>query len=175
MIRANDILSQINETSLVLNKSISSIPTQLEDKEVIREAWHSSWKSSIGRYAEIFHNPSQIEIRRLGKTIRFYAVANRKDLYVWKATTVLHGEVMTKLNLPNPFISADTLPGEAELRNSCFEMEHSALIETLYSQGNKGDFDSLRNLKNILSYDWKWIEHYGIDVEPYLKPFRDDL
>ena len=79
----------------------------------LREEYIVSFTSpTTGRYCEVFFNPSQGEMRKIGKNLRFVALADKEELYVWNAKKAIHIEVISTLDLQKR--ARDWSTGEAE-------------------------------------------------------------
>lgn len=69
---------------------------------LLQEEYKYSFKNEHGRYCEIFLNPSQNEMRKIGKELRFLIPRETKNIYIWNAYTALHYEVTDYLDQTTP-------------------------------------------------------------------------
>jgi hypothetical protein len=147
----------------------------------ILEEYFTSLKGYGGSYAEIFINPTRLEMLSLMKSskekmVRFLADSDHKDIYVWKAASAVHQAVIPVLDISPGGIYFEKsyshlLEGQAIREGQGFKMIDSSTIfflKTYIRQNAKVAKESALFLLDLMDQDWTWADRY-IEVTSYLR------
>jgi hypothetical protein len=136
-----------------------------------------------GVSVEVYLNPTEKEMRKLGYDIRFTAISDTKEIYCWSAHGEFHNRSKKLLNIrcPGHEISGhfcdNMLEGVAEKQGRIYVMTRSECFDRLFSafKSDKDELDNEREaLQKILTTNWNWVDKY-IEVTGFLKKYRQKL
>jgi hypothetical protein len=128
-----------------------------------------------GMRVTVFVNPSRSDVVDLGKkVVRFLAVANTKEVYIWDGLAAVHSEVFNELGIPYHGIEimgykfpTDVLYGIADAERGSLKMVNSHPLEfTLRS--DRGDADNIKLFTELTSHDWRWVDRYVQGTQDYV-------
>ena len=133
-------------------------------QQYINEEYSFGFKH-VGKYIEVFSNPSQKEIKEIGKSLRFFADNKSRKIYAFNGYNLIHGQAWEyfpeKVKKGRGFIDTSLLPIAKESKY--------VFIDTLYV----GDEEN-RHVKGVLDQDWKWVDKY-VKVSPILNRLRKEM
>jgi hypothetical protein len=111
-------------------------------------------------YVSVYKNPSSSdyvsmvkEARQMQKRltkIRFFAKADRKEVWVWNGYFIIHDDMLTKLGLNNLRLNNDFIKGMANFSGGV-----ATIIGIDDYSGSRKD-----RLDKTMSYDWTWLDRY---------------
>jgi len=149
---------------------------------LLLESYLTSFRNK-GVAVEVYINPTEKELRKLGYDIRFTAISDTKEIYCWSAHGEFHKRTKALLNIKCPGQEVaghwckNMLEGVAEKQGTRYVMTRSECFDRLFSafKSDAGELNDEREaLQKILITDWRWVEQY-IEVGGYLKVYKKKL